>query len=130
MTEAELRWIKSEFERCKQWIEAAIAREAVATHDIDDVREAVEAGIAQIWPRPKSCMVTTIETYPKAKFVRGWLAGGDLDEIKQTCAPDGPIERWAKRQGCTWVVIGGRKGWLRAFSGYRESCTVMIKELQ
>lgn len=126
MTEEELGWITTEFNRCRPFIQAALDRD-LGTHDIEDVRVLVESGVAQIWPTKNAAMISVVETYPKAKVLRGWLSGGDLTEIQQS---EPVIRKWAEGQGCDLVLIGGRKGWLRAFDGYREACTVMFRKLK
>lgn len=39
------------------------------------------------------------------------------------------IETFARKEGCTWVRIYGRKGWLRALDGYEQRHVVIEKEL-
>jgi hypothetical protein len=126
LTEAELAWALENFDRCKDWIQAGLDRDAMGLYDLDGVRAMVERGDAQIWPTENGCMITTIETYPKAKVLRGWLAGGNLEEIQKS---EPNIAKWAKHQGCDLVMISGRRGWLKAFSGYSESCTSLFKRL-
>jgi hypothetical protein len=71
-------------------------------------------------------MVTLIERFPRKTVLRGWLAGGSLTEIQIS---ESAVAQWAKEAGCDLVLIGGRKGWLKAFSDYRECFTIMSKEL-
>lgn len=125
MTEQDLAWVRGEFNRCRPFIEAALDRD-IGTHTADDVLELLETGPVQLWPTPNAAMVTVVETYPQKKMLRGWLSGGNLEEIQ---AMEPRIRAWAKRQGCDVIVIGGRKGWLRAFEGYREASTVMVREI-
>lgn len=125
MTEQELEWLWSEFSRTKHWIQAALDRD-LGTHDIDDVWDAIEAGRAQLWPTPNAVMVTRIDTYPKARVLFGWLAGGALEEIVSS---EKNIRDFATKNGCTIVVIGGRLGWVRVFPGYELAYHVIIKRL-
>lgn len=125
MTDDERAWLRTQFERCAPWLQDALDRDA-GTHDLDDVWDLIACGSAQLWPTPNGVMVTIIEPYPKATALRGWLAGGNLDDIRKS---EPVIRDWAKGAGCDLVVIGGRRGWLRAFEGYRELCTVMVKRL-
>jgi hypothetical protein len=41
----------------------------------------------------------------------------------------GQIEDYARREGCAWVRIYGRKGWLRVLNGYEQKHVIMDKEL-
>lgn len=127
MTEAEITWLRSEFERCKPWIEAALKRDVIGTHDADDVWNVIEAGQAQLWPTPNSAVVTKIDTYPKARILQAWLAGGKLREIRST---EARIREWAKAAGCDFFVIAGRRGWARALKGYREVLAVSARDLR
>lgn len=125
MGDDERAWLRAQFERCAPWLQAALDRD-VGTHALEDVWALIESGIAQLWPTPDGAMVTVVETYPKAKVLRGWLAGGDLRQIQKS---EPTIRAWAKDVGCTLVMIGGRRGWLKAFDGYREFYTVMVREI-
>jgi hypothetical protein len=41
----------------------------------------------------------------------------------------GGIEQFAKDEGCQYVRIFGRKGWLRALDGYEQRHVILDKEL-
>jgi hypothetical protein len=125
MTDEELDWLRTEFARCRPWLEAALAHD-IGTHSIDDVRADIESGRAQLWPGVNAAMVTNIETYPHAKVCRGWLSGGDLAEIVAT---EPKVRDWATRQGCGAVMIVGRRGWARVFPGYRETHAIVTRML-
>ena len=87
----------------------------------------IEGGRAQIWPTPNACMVTFVEDYPTGlRVLKGWLAGGDLDEILTTIPR---IEEWARLAGCKKSLIGGRRGWLRKLPDYAEQYTIISKDL-
>jgi hypothetical protein len=123
-------WLKQEFDRCKSYIQRALDQ-SEGGYELEHVWDLIEKGRAQLWPTPGGCMVTIVDDLPNGlRVMRGWLAGGDsLKEIQASCAPNGPIETWARQAGCKKVIIGGRRGWLRAFTGYRELMTVSVKEL-
>ncbi len=125
MTEQEQAFILHHFERCRPFIQAALDRD-LGTHTADDVLELLMTAPVQLWPTANAAMVTVVETYPRKKMLRGWLSGGKLEEI---VAYEPKIRDWAKRQGCDLIVIGGRKGWLRAFEGYQEASTVIAREI-
>lgn len=118
---------RAEFERCSEWLAAALDRFPIRTHTLEHVWADIVAGKAVLWPTPNSACVTQIDSYPTGvKVVHGWLAGGDLNEIKQTVAK---IEAFAKEHGCAAASIMGRRGWLKAFNDYRDAGTLMTKEL-
>lgn len=125
MTEAELVWIKTEFHRCRHWIQAALDDWPVKTHDIEHVLDALLKGQAQIWPTANSVCVVEILTHPTGiKTLHGWLAGGDLGEIKKTVQA---LEEYGKSIGCQAATIMGRRGWLKAFTGYSDAGTTLFK---
>lgn len=126
MTPGDLEWIRTEFERCKPWIQAALDK-SLGEYAIEHVWQFLETGAAQIWPTPNACMVTLVETYPTGlKMLKGWLSGGDLSEIVRT---EPNIRAWGRGIGCNLVVIGGRPGWVRAFEGYRSAYSVIVRDL-
>lgn len=118
-------WLREHFDRCRDLIQQVLDR-GIGTHNIDDVWDEIAAGNAQLWPTTNSVMITNVEKYPRAKVLRGWLAAGDLKEIVAT---EAVIRDWAKKQGCDLVILGGRRGWLRAFPGYRETHTLMSRRI-
>jgi len=115
----------AEWERCTPYIEAALDY-ANNSHNIGDVRRAIEIGNAQFFPLENSAIVTEIVDYPKKSVCRIWLAGGDLDELIHA---EKHIARWAKQIGCHGMEIIGRKGWQRKLSDYRDTSVVLVKEL-
>ena len=59
------------------------------------------------------------ETYPiGVKCCSVWLQGGELAELK-TMYP--MIEKYARAQGCDWLIGWGRDGWVKAMPGW-QSC--------
>ena len=126
MNASEAAWLRENFERAPHLIQSALDREYVRTHTLDDVWNEIERGSAQLWPRGDSVCVTNIDEYPRAKILRGWLAGGDL---KQIVASEIAIRNWATRQGCDAVMLVGRRGWARAFPGYTETHSVIMRRL-
>jgi hypothetical protein len=99
------------------------------THGFDDIADGVQDGRFQLWPGIKSVVITEIIVYPRLKDLHYFLAGGDLDELKQMRPY---IERWGKDLGCTRVSLAGRKGWYKTFlrdEGYEPKWFIMSKEL-
>jgi hypothetical protein len=119
-------WEREQFQRCSPWIQAALDY-GLGEYELEHVWALIEDGSAQIWPTPNACMITMVDTYPTGlKVLKGWLSGGDLDEILRTIPV---IEAWAKKAGCTYAAIGGRKGWLRKLPDYHEKYTVIAKAI-
>lgn len=118
----------SDWDRCAGWIEAALEH-SVGGWTLDDVREAVERGEAQLWAGERSAHVTQIETYPFGKAIEVLASGGDMDELIDVLRPQ--IEAWAKAQGCVAAHVVGRLGWARQLKscGYEPLYTVIRKEL-
>lgn len=108
--------IRAEFERCRTWIEAAMAidRETTAQALLDELL----AGRAQLWPSEGACVVTQCVLGPGGGSIHAWLGGGILSEM---LALRPGIEAWGRVMGATWATIDGRKGWARLYGphGYR-----------
>ncbi len=120
---SELDDILEHFERCWPWIEAALAHNAYEkdgvkwpTHRKEHVWERIVTGKSYFWPGQKSAILTELHTYPTGlKVHTTWLAGGNLKEIKSMMVR---VEDWGRSRGCHLQVGHGRKGWLRALTGY------------
>jgi len=120
-------WVK-EFKRCESYIQAAIDY----THDtfvLQDVVDGMAFGDFQLWPGSKSAVITQIVQYPQKKVIHVFLAGGDMDEVKQL---EEDLSIWGKYQGCQAVTLVGRPGWRKSFLkdiGYKCTQVQMFKEL-
>lgn len=116
-----------EFDRCAPWIAAALNYSG-GTHHLDDIREAVRAGEAQLWPGHRAAVVTEVITYPRKRVCNFFLAGGDLDELLRMLPV---IEQWARDMGCAGMTIQGRPGWKRVLGrhGYAPFFQALGKEL-
>lgn len=86
-------------------------------------------GNYHLWRTPNSAGVTQINENPFCKCLFIFLAGGDLGEIEHLAGP--VVEQWAADQGCTSVILSGRRGWERALRplGYEFQSTNLIKRL-
>jgi hypothetical protein len=118
----------AELARCRQWLEAALEY-AGGTHTFNDIANGVMSGRFQLWPNKNSAVVTEIVVYPQLKDLHYFLAGGNLEELKQMRPI---IEAWGKSVGCTRVSLAGRRGWDRTFlkdEGYEPQWFVLAKEL-
>lgn len=116
----------TELERCKPWIEAALAYSG-DTHTLDDIVNAIIEGKMQLWPTPDACAVSEIIRYPRKKVCHVFLAAGNLGTILDA---QPSFEAWAIDQGCEQITLTGRLGWLKTLKrdGW-DSHVVMRKEL-
>jgi hypothetical protein len=116
----------TEWQRCRPWIEAALATSP--THELADVERALTRGAVQFWPGERCAVVTEITDFPQGRMLNFWLLGGDLKELMRM-RPH--IEAWGRSQGCKWASGTGRRAWSRALRGhgYRELAVEFIKEI-
>ncbi|MGB1223921.1 MAG: hypothetical protein ACPHCN_07235 [Mycobacterium sp.] len=112
------------------FIEDAIARSG-GGHTLADVKRRVEDGsnTTHIWPGKKSAAVTEIAWEGTKPVLNCWLAGGDLEELREMIQA---AEVFAERIGCHSVQVSGRKGWVRALRdlGYKPVAYTVEKELR
>lgn len=99
----------------RTYIEAALAY-AGGTHTYADVEAAIQAGDAQLWPAPNSCIVTELDRQPHKTILHFFLAAGTSAELE---AMEPHIVEWGKEQGCTLARFVGRKGWERSFLAHK-----------
>ncbi len=125
MTDEDKGWLRSEFERCSPYIQAALDR-TLGTHELSDVWALIADGRAQLWPYPTSAIVTVLDYCPRKVVLNYWLCGGKLPEC---IAATAPIEEWAKAAGATCAVINGRSGWLGVLPGFKKHTVSMTKAL-
>jgi hypothetical protein len=119
----------SELGRCRKYIEDALEYSG-GTHTFDDIATGVMTTRFQLWPSESSAIVTEVIVYPQSKDLHFFLAGGNLDELKDM-TPE--IERWGRSVGCTRVTLAGRRGWERTFlkdQGYEPKWLILSKELR
>lgn len=125
MTDEEREWLRTEFERCAPYIQAALDRD-IGTHELSDVWDCIATGKAQFWPYPNSAIVTVWQPYPRKTVLRFWLCGG---ELKECVAAAVVIEDWAREAGADMVTVSGRGGWLRALPEYKKIAVYIAKAL-
>jgi hypothetical protein len=111
--------------RLKHLIQPALDRSG-NTHSLDDVKEEIQQGKAQMWPGEDCVVITNVVDYPQKKVLLYWIAGGDLTEIMSL---EDIISDFARGHGCTSAIIHGRRGWLKALTGWDERGTTVTKEL-
>lgn len=114
----------TELERCRPWIEAALAHSG-DTHTFQDVVDGIASGHMQLWPAPKGCAVTQIVVYPRKRTLHIFLAGGEMDQLF-----DGSdsVAAWGREQGCSVMTLSGRIGWQRALKSTGWETTMVVME--
>lgn len=85
---------------------------AGGTHHPRDVLDGLMSGDYQLWTYGDSAVVTEIYEYPRKKVCHIFLAGGNMQDIRELHVM---IEEWAKEKGCSSLSLAGRKGWARSF---------------
>lgn len=126
-----IEWLKdtlAEIERHKDRICDALEH-GDHTHSFDDVATAILTGKLRLHSLPNSVIVTEVINYPQGRYLHGFLAAGDLDEITEEVRK---LESTATQLGCVGVSIAGRPGWKRVFNklGWKPSVVVMSKNLK
>lgn len=111
----------NEWERCSPWIQAALDYGG-NLFALEDVLDAVQKGQAQFWPGKKSALVTEIKQYPRKRLCNVWLAGGDLEELKQMSVY---VKDFAKASKCDGLLVQGRPGWQKVFPQRLKTVTLM-----
>ena len=119
---------RSEWLRCRHWIEAALPY-ARGTHTIEDIEDGIERGQFVFWSGRKCAVITEILNYPRKRVLHYFLLGGDLKELIGFMEPR--ISAWAKTQGCVGVSGAGRAGFERVFarSGFEPAWRVIYKDI-
>lgn len=119
----------AEYERVWPWLEKAAGRYG-NTHTKESVLARLLDGRAQLWTERNAALITSIERYDTGMVeVRGWLGAGkpgrsltDLRKIEKR------VEAWAKSIGAQRLTILGRRGWLRALTGWRELAVLIVRD--
>lgn len=112
--------------RFREPIERALA-EGYGQMNYADVVDSIKHGEFQFWSSENSCVVTTIDVFPRIKQLTVIIGAGDLQEIDETIRP--VIESWAREINCDTMLIMGRPGWQRALEGYKRTAVVLEKRL-
>jgi hypothetical protein len=107
-------------------IEKALV-EGYGQMNYNDVIDFIKKGEFQFWSSENSCVITTIDIFPRIKQLTVVIGAGDLNEIDTIIRP--VIEEWARNINCDTMLIMGRPGWQRALEGYRRTAVVLEKRL-
>jgi len=110
----------------RELIERALA-EGYGQMNYADVVEGLKRGEYQFWSSENSCVITTIDIFPRLKQLTVIIGAGDLREIDEIIRP--ALEEWARHINCDTMLIMGRPGWQRALEGYKRTAVVLEKRL-
>lgn len=90
------------------------------THTIDDVVAGVKSGALQAFSSENAFVVTEVASAPQKRWLNVFLAVGELDEVMEL---QPQIAAFGREQGCDFMVMTGRKGWLKVLPdyGWREN---------
>lgn len=118
--------IRGEFERCRAWLEAALAIDAEST--ADELLAELLAGRAQLWPGDDGCVVTQCLLSSEGPSIHAWCGGGKLDAM---VALRPGIEAWGRSMGAIFATIDSRPAWDRLYGpfGYVREGGVLRKRL-
>ena len=116
-----------ELERCREWIESALAFSG-GTHEFSDIVEGIHSLRYQFWAAERGCAVTEIIVYPRKRVLHVFLAGGEMDQILDM---ESSAAEFARQQNCHGMSLAGRKGWSKVLKdyGWNEAFTTLSKEL-
>ena len=106
-------------------VELALQRGNVGTA-IEDVESWLFAGLAQLWIARVGVAVTQLTGRGSDKLCTIVAFTGDFHRCVEHLAS---LEQFAEEEGCTKMVILGRKGWRRRLCDYREPYIVLEKEI-
>lgn len=107
-------------------IERALV-EGYGQMNYNDVIDYIKSGEFQFWSSENSCVITTVDIFPRIKQLTVVIGAGDLNEIDTIIRP--VIEEWGRHIQCDTMLIMGRPGWQRALEGYRRTAVVLEKRL-
>lgn len=80
---------------------------------IEDIEGSLLRGECDFWEGPDWAVITEVVQYKAGERVLQFLwAAGDLEALIAKALPQ--VEAWARGQGCTSILIEGRKGWEKA----------------
>jgi hypothetical protein len=109
VTEQQIALI-NEMTRVRPFLEPAL-KYTNGTHDYIHLVEGVLTGQFHVWPTENSAIVTEFHNFPKERHLHIFLAGGDLEEIKQL---HDNVVQFAEAAGCQALTLTGRPGWIKA----------------
>jgi hypothetical protein len=116
---------EKDWAKAQPWIKAALAQldEGFTAQDIFQMIQRREVELIM---GAKSAMVVEGRKTPKLNILHIWLAGGDLDELKE--GEKKFSQEW-RQIGFNRICITGRVGWKKALPDYTQTAILLSKEL-
>lgn len=105
-------WKLAEFDRCADWIAAALKGQGLT---VADVREGVRQGWYFLFSEPDGAMVAELLLSPRLRGIHVLAAGGTMRAIRELTPK---VEAFSRQAGCNYGGATGRKGWTRALRSF------------
>lgn len=107
----------------RKYIEPALEYSG-GTHEWLDIVRGVHDFRMQLWANDKAAAITEIIDFPQKRVLNVFLAGGDMDHLMDMLDS---AKAWGKGEGCSEIIMSGRKGWLRVLDkqGWSDKFSVM-----
>ena len=98
----------------------------------DDVKQYLKNGTYTLWVaidggKPIAAMTTEFAYYPRDKVCRVVTLAGK--RMKDWIHHLDDVENWAKEQGCSYIDMYGRRGWLKVLTDWKEDSILLRKKL-
>jgi hypothetical protein len=124
MTDAAEEW-----ERCRGWIEAALAH-SPGFETIEDVEKLLGSNLYQLWSGDNCAAITSVDRYAQRLVISIIHGGGDKRELIDVLEPK--IARFGAEHGCDMIAVTGRRGWIREGErhGYHFGYVTMMKAIR
>lgn len=108
-------------------LQKAIDR-GLPTHTPQDILDACYRGEMRLWIHPsgETVVVTSVHEFPRMRLAKIDYVAGKMEQVMEMKPY---VEEWARENGATVVLAGGRKGWVRVLDDYRVLATQVFKEL-
>lgn len=95
----------------------------------DDVLEAVQKGMMQLWLVGSSAVyMTQVVEYPHNNVLVGALCGGH-DGPEWFGSMDEELYKFAQRERCDTIRLYNRRGWARVLTGYKEVGVILERQV-
>lgn len=91
----------------------------VGTRSIGEIRASFEGGAFELFTAGRSAILAELIPLSGGTVLHIYLAAGDLGEVTNILRPQ--AELFARMNGATAAIIGGRRGWIRAWKQHGYS---------
>lgn len=120
---------EEEWQRCRPWIEAALA-ESPGLETIEEVERLIACGRYIFWPHQDCAVITRVDQFEWARVLMAVHGGGKLGALMDELIPE--MEKWAKVNDFDYFGGEGRLGWIPTLKkmGYKVAFVTMLKPLK